>query len=103
MKSAILSLSLIAATYQPVYAQDIDLDCGTLGAQLIERLSDEGLLAPDAADGQRARAISMELCSGAEVSAREQHEAGKQEALDNWFLEDRPEKPGNRRLRNLKR
>ncbi|MBT8438436.1 MAG: hypothetical protein KJO91_01830 [Gammaproteobacteria bacterium] len=70
---------------------------------MIERLSAEGLLAPEAADGQRARAISMELCSGAEASAQQQHEVGKQEALDHWFWENKPDKPGNKRLKNLKR
>ena len=103
MKSCLFPVLLFAVACLPAHAQDINLDCETLAEQMIERLSAEGLLAPDATDGERARAIGMEMCSGAEVSAQQQHEVGKQEALDNWFLEERADKPGNRRLRNLKR
>ena len=31
------------------------------------------------------------------------NEVEKQQALDNWFFEKHPEKPGNKRLKNLKR
>jgi hypothetical protein len=103
MKLFQIPIFLSASICLPVHAQDIDLDCETLAEQMIERLSAEGLLAPNAADGQRARAIGMELCSGAEASAQQQHEVGKQEALEHWFWEDKPDKPGNKRLKNLKR
>jgi len=103
MKSCLFSVLLFAVACQPAHAQDINLDCEAFAEQMIERLSAEGLLATDAVDGERALAIGMEMCSGAEVSAQQQHEVGKQEALDNWFWEDRADKPGNRRLRNLKR
>jgi hypothetical protein len=103
MKSCLLPVLLFAVACLPAHAQDIDLDCEVLAEQMIERLSAEGLLVPEAADGRRARAIGMELCGGAEASAQQQHEVGKQEALDNWFTEKRVDKPGNRRLRNLKR
>jgi hypothetical protein len=86
-----------------VQAQGIDLECEVLAGQMIERLTAEGLLVSGAADRQRAQEIGMELCSGAEESAQQQHEVGKKEALDNWFFEERPDKPGNRRLKNLKR
>jgi len=103
MKFFLIPIYISAFICLPVQAQDIDLDCETLAKQMIERLSAEGLLATDAADGQRARAIGMELCSGAEASAQQQHEVGKQKALEHWFWEDKPEKPGNKRLKNLKR
>ena len=103
MKPCLFPVLLFAVACLPAHAQDINLDCEAFAEQIIERLSAEGLLAPDAADGQRARAIGMEMCSGAEASAQQQHEVGKQEALDNWFWEEQPEKPGNRRLKNLKR
>jgi hypothetical protein len=103
MKFFLIPIYLIAVICLPVHAQDIDLDCETLAEQMIERLSAEGLLVPDPADGQRARAIGVELCSGAETSAQEQHEVGKQEAMDQWFWENKPDKPGNKRLKNLKR
>ena len=84
-------------------AGEIDLDCETLSEQMVERLDAEGLLIQTGAVRQRALAITLELCGGAEESAEEQHEAGKQQALDNWFFENHPEKPGNKRLKNLKR
>ena len=102
MKSCRFSVLLFAVACLPAHAQDINLDCAALAEQMIERLTAEGLLAADAADGQRARIIGMEMCSGAEASAQQQHEVGKQEALDHWFWESNADKPGNRRLRNLK-
>lgn len=84
-------------------AGGIDLDCETLSRQMVERLAAEELLVHSEAGRQRAFAVTLDLCGGAEASAQQQHEAGKQEALDNWFFEQRPEKPGNRRLKNLKR
>ena len=84
-------------------ASGIDLDCETLSKQMIDRLAAEGLLAQSEPDRQRALAITLELCAGAEESVQQQHEDGKQQALDNWFFEKSPEKPGNKRLKNLKR
>jgi hypothetical protein len=84
-------------------AGGIDLDCETLSKQMVDRLDAEGLLTPSEPDKQRALAITLELCGGAEGSAQQQHEEGKQQALDNWFFEKSPEKPGNKRLKNLKR
>ncbi len=52
---------------------------------------------------QRALAITLYLYGRAEESAEQQSEAEKQQALDNWFFEKSPEKPGNNRLKNLKR
>ena len=103
MKSSHIPIFLFAVISLPVHAQDIDLDCEKLAEQMIERLSAEGLLVEDAAGSQRARAIGMELCGGAEASAQQQHEVGKQEALDHWLWENKPDKPGNKRLKNLKR
>jgi hypothetical protein len=103
MKYYLYPLCLVMLAGMPAHAQDIDLDCKTLAEQMVERLSAEGLLTAEAADGQRARAIGMELCGGAQASAQQQHEVGKQEAVDNRLREKQPEKAGNRRLRNLKR
>jgi len=85
------------------FATGIDLDCETLSKQMVDRLYAEGLLTQSEPDRQRALAITLDLCGGAEESAQQQYEAGKQEALDNWFFEKNPEKPGNKRLQNLKR
>ncbi len=93
----------LAAISHGALAGDIDLDCTTLSKQMVDRLDAEGLLTQSEPGRQRARAITLELCGGAEASAKQQHEADKQEVLDNWFFEEHPEKPGNRRLKNLKR
>jgi hypothetical protein len=95
-----LALAIIS---HGAFAGGIDLDCETLSGQMVNRLAAEGLLTQATAGRQRALAITRDLCGGAEESAQQQHEDGKQQALDNWFFEKRPEKPGNKRLRNLKR
>jgi len=84
-------------------AGGIDLDCEALSRQMIERLDAAGLLVHSAAGSQQALAIAMDLCREGEASAQHQNEADKQEALDNWLSEKHPEKPGNTRLKNLKR
>jgi hypothetical protein len=85
------------------FAEGIDLDCETLSEQMVDRLAAEGLLIQAESARPRALAITLDLCGGAEVSATQQHEVEKQQVLDNWFFENRPEKPGNKRLKNLKR
>jgi len=103
MKNRIIPVTLFVVLCMPAHAQDIDLECEALANQMIERLGAEGLLVQQADTDQRARSIGLTLCGGAEASAQQQHEAGKQKALDNWFLQKQPDKDGNRRLRNLKR
>lgn len=93
----------LAVISHAAFAGGIDLDCVTLSKRMVDRLDAEGLLIQSEPGRQRALAITRDLCGGAEESAQQQYEAGKQEALDNWFLEKQPEKPGNRRLKNLKR
>ncbi len=63
----------------------------------------EGLLTQSEPGRQRALAITLDLCGSAEESAKQTSEVKKQQALDNWFFEKSPEKPGNKRLKNLKR
>ena len=103
MKS-ILSGGLLLVVCTTVQAGAIDLQCEDVAKQLIERLSAEGLL-NSAREGaqQRAHAIGMELCTGAQASAEQQHEQDKQNALKNWWFEAPGDKPGNERLKNLKR
>jgi hypothetical protein len=82
----------------------IEEKCSYPSYTLIERLAAEGLLASSTGDAPpRARAIGLELCTGAQATAEQQHAQDKQEALDNWFLEASGDKPGNKRLKNLKR
>jgi hypothetical protein len=95
---------LLLAVCTPVHAEAIDLQCENLAKQMIERLSAEGLLALSTEDAQqRARAIGLELCTGAQATAEQQHEQDKQKALNNWFMEAPGDKPGNERLKNFKR
>jgi hypothetical protein len=85
-------------------AAAIDLQCEDLAKQLIERLSAEGLLTASTGDArQRAHAIGLDLCRGAQASAEQQHEQDKQKALDNWWFDSTGDKPGNERLKNFKR
>ena len=85
------------------FAEGIDLDCDAFSKQLVDRLNVEGLLSQSEPDRQSALTITRDLCRGTEVSAQQQHETGKQEALDSWFFENQPDKAGNKRLKNLKR
>jgi hypothetical protein len=85
------------------FAEGIDLDCDEFSRQLVDSLDAEGLISQSETDRQRALAITRDLCSGTEVTAQQQHEAEKQEALDSWFFENQPDKAGNKRLKNLKR
>jgi hypothetical protein len=104
MKFTIPDCLLLFTVCTPVHADAIDLQCEELAKRMIERLTAEGLLVSTAEDAQqRARAIGLELCTGAQATAEQQHEQDKQQALDNWFLEATGGKPGNKRLKDLKR
>jgi len=104
MKFNLPGCLLLLAMCPPVHAEAIDLQCEELAKQMIERFTAEGLLASSAEDvQQRARAIGLELCTGAQATAEQQHEQDKQKALDNWFMETTGDKPGNTRLKTFKR
>ena len=104
MKFTLPGCLLLLAVCPPLQAEAIDLQCEELAKRMIERFTAEGLLASSTGDAQpRARAIGLELCTGAQATAEQQHAQDKQEALDNWFLEATGDKPGNKRLKNLKR
>lgn len=96
MKTKIL---LLLACILPTQAMAIDLKCETLAADIVTQLVAEGLLLNADKGQQRAQAISMAACNGAEVSAQQQHE----QTLKNWLTESTGGKVGNKRLRNLKR
>jgi hypothetical protein len=98
----IITVALAAIT-RVAFAEGIDLECGEFSEQLVDRLETAGLLSQSKSDRQRALAITRDLCNGAEDSAQQQHDSDKQEAMDNWFFENRPDKAGNKRLKNLKR
>lgn len=85
-----------------LHADTINLECKTLADKMVTRLVDEGLLLPAEQYQIRARAISVELCSDVQKTAETQHQEAKDSALKNWIFENRPDKPGNKRLKNLK-
>ena len=99
--ASLLAAALAVISYSAL-AEGIDLDCNALSKQIVDHLDAEGLLVQSEPGRQHALAITRDLCSGTEASAQQQHETGKQEALENWFFEKQPEKAGNKRLRNLK-
>jgi hypothetical protein len=104
MKFKLLGSLVLLAVYSTAQGAAIDLQCENLARQLIERLNAEGLLTSSTGDAQqRAGAIGLELCTNAQANAEQQHEQDKQKALDNWWLEAPANKPGNKRLKNLKR
>jgi hypothetical protein len=104
MKSILTASLVLLVLCTRAQAAGIDLQCEQLTGQLIERLDAEGLLSTSARDArQRAHAIGMDLCTGAQASAEQQHEQDKQQALDNAWFESPGDKPGNTRLKNFKR
>jgi|GEM_PF-1423013 len=103
MKFTLPGYLLLLAVCTPVHAEAINLQCEDLAKQMIERLTAEGLLASSTEDAQqRARAIGLELCTGVQATAEQQHEQDKKKALDNWFMEAPGDKPGNKRLKTFK-
>jgi hypothetical protein len=103
MKFPLPGCLLLLAVATPVHAEAIDLQCEELANRMIERLTAAGLGLICRGRAARARAIGLELCTGAQATAEQQHEQDKQKALDNWFLEAPGDKPGNKRLKDLKR
>lgn len=103
MKTATLSFLPLTCACSLVFAAGIDLGCENLANQMVGRLANAGLLDGSVESVQRASKISLELCAGAEESARQQHEVDKQEALKNWLTQPTGGKPGNERLKKLKR
>ncbi len=79
---------------------EINLECDKTASSLAEQMSRDGLLVTDRDAHKRAMDIALALCTQAETSAMAQHQARKQQALDNWFVEYRADKAGNRRLKN---
>lgn len=84
------------------HAKTIDLECEVLANKMITKLVDEGLLLSAEQHQVRARAISTELCSEVQKTVEVQHQKAKETALKNWIFENRPDKPGNKRLKRLK-
>lgn len=100
--NGLLFLALMLTNRFVLAATDngINLECENVAHSLAEQLSRDGLLVTDRDALNRTRDIALALCAQAETSAIAQHQARKQQALDNWFVEYRADKAGNRRLKN---
>jgi len=103
MKANTLAFLSLTCACALANAGTIDLSCEDLANQMIGRLANEGLLDQSAGGDQRARKIGLELCTDAEEIAQQQHEEDKQEAMKNWLTQPTGGKPGNTRLKRLKR
>jgi len=101
VKKIILS-GLLCVCVSTVQAETINLGCVTLADKMVTRLVDEGLLLPAEQYQIRAREISAALCSDVQKTAEVQHQKAKASALKNWVFENKPDKPGNKRLKRLK-
>ena len=86
-----------------VHAEDINLQCDDLAYGLARQLSNEGLIGHDADTFEKTKQIAIAQCLKAQSSAQVQLKANKEDWLKNWLLEDTGGKPGNKRLKNLKR
>lgn len=103
MKYSSVMICVLALNSVSVAAETIDLQCEALAVKMVERLAADGLLTGADNARQRATDISLELCAGVEQTAQIQHEEDKQNALKNWLFNNTGGKPGNKRLKNLKR
>lgn len=101
MNKLIISVILLTSTAL-VQAETINLECDELANKMVAKLVAEGLLSSAEKNKLRARAISSELCHGVQKSAESQHQKAQTSALQNWIFENRPDKPGNKRLKRLK-
>ena len=98
----LLAIFLLMSCTSFLYAKTIDLECEVLANKMITKLVDEGLLLSAEQYQIRARAISVALCSEAQKTAEIQHQKAQTSALQNWAFENRPDKPGNKRLKKFK-
>lgn len=100
---ALMTAAVLLMAAPGLQAQDIDLRCEGWTEQLLKRLSEQGLLIESTTAHERAQAIGLELCHGAQQAAQQQHERGVSQRLRHWLFEDTGGKAGNKRLKNLKR
>jgi len=101
MNKLLLTVSLLLTT-SLLQAETINLECNALANKMVTKLVEQGLLLSAEQHQIRAREISVELCRGAQKSAESQHQEAQTSALQNWIFENRPDKPGNKRLKRLK-
>ncbi len=93
---------ILLSSTTSLQAETINLECDELANKMVTKLVAEGLLSYAEKSQLRARAISTELCNGVQKSAENQHQKAQTSALQNWIFQNRPDKPGNKRLKRLK-
>ncbi len=101
MKKLLITI-LLSLSVTTLQAETINLECDALAHKMVTRFVEEGLLLKSDKNQGRARAISAELCQSVQKSAETQHKKAQTSALQNWIFENRPDKPGNKRLKRLK-
>ena len=101
MKKLLTTLLLLSSA-SIAQAETINLECHALANKMVTKLVEQGLLLSAEQHQIRAREIGVELCRGAQKSAESQHQKAQTSALQNWIFENRPDKPGNKRLKRLK-
>ena len=100
----LLLISLVSLWSCNLSAETIDLKCEELAKGIVQRLSEEGLLANAGQEQSKALAISLNLCNKAQVSAQKQHEDSLTEVLrDISFAGSEDRKEGNKRLLKFKK
>lgn len=100
----ILAVIGLFVIYLPgVSAQVINLECDKMAEEIVKRMDKQGLLVPFQESSERAVGIAKKLCDARQKTALQQHEADKQKFIKNWLTENTGGKPGNERLRRIKR
>lgn len=103
MKTVRKILVVVSALAVPLPVFAIDLQCEALAEKMVNRLVEEGLLVQATDKRERALAISLESCAGAQQVAQQQQAVERQFFIKNWLFEKTGGKPGNKRLKNFKR
>ncbi len=98
MKKVFATLLLFLLFAGVAVAEGVDLACDSFSRDLVSDISEKKLFV-ETADLEQARVVVMTACEQAQQSAQLQFEQGRQQALENWFLEDLGGKPGNERLK----
>lgn len=101
MNKMLITVLLLSCT-SLLQAKTINLECEVLANKMVTKLVDEGLLLSAEQYQIRAREISVALCGEVQETAEIQHQKAQTSALQNWAFENRPDKPGNKRLKKLK-
>jgi len=97
----VLFLCLVSFSAQ---AEEIDLNCKALAKDIVNQLSQEGLLANKVNNTERALAISLKLCAGTQETVQKQVDSTLERVIKEISILGTDErKSGNKRLLKHKR